>query len=122
MTEARVHIASLLAGLPVPVHPEPPEVPSGTCVIVGPAPETWAGIEPVAGRMAVGIAVSVLVPTSGGRGMLARLEDLLWQVIQTPGIQPTPGLPVLSPLERVQYGAAEFYTASIVQTVHVLCE
>jgi hypothetical protein len=121
LTEAREHVAQLLSGLPVTVHPEPPEAPSGACIILA-AGEPWAVNEPVAGRVSVQVAVTVAVPIAGGRGMLARLEDLVWLVLQTPGVQPDPGLPTVAAMGRQQLGTGDYYTATIINPVHVICD
>lgn len=119
ITEARDWVAAALDPLEITVHTAPPEAVTPPCVIVGPSGGGWVEKTRVAGRVAVSLDLTVLVPQSTGRSALDRLEDLLWQVLGCDGISPKEEI---RPPERRTWGAAECYGATVTVQVLANCE
>lgn len=117
LTEARTHIAELLRGplkdAGVVLHPEPPEVPGGTCVVLVPG-EPWATRKGLAGRWLVTVDITVLVPVAGGRSMLTRLEEVAALVAAQPGV---PGK--VRQAQKQTWANGEYYAAPIPMTVEI---
>jgi hypothetical protein len=121
LTEARHHVAALLTGTGVTVHPEPPETVGGTCLVLAPG-QPWASRKGLAGCWLVVVDITVLVPVSGGRGMLARVEDLAVTVATTPGLRPAPGQPLIARAVRQQWSGGDYFAATVAVVVEVVPE
>lgn len=117
-TLARAWVADQLAGVGVPVHPEPPETVAGVCIVLVPG-EPWATRTGLAGRWVVVVDITVLVPVQGGRTMLARLEQLAHQVAAVPALRRPPGVPDLPQAQTQKWGQGEYLAATIPTAVHI---
>lgn len=112
-TAARDVVADVLdaAGLGVTVHRAPPESLSGPCIVLVPG-DPWAARRGLSGQWQVVVDVVVMVPVHGGRSMLARLEDLTYQVAMLPLRRP-PGRPDLPRVQVQKYGQGEWLACPI---------
>lgn len=79
LTQARQHVADLLAGVGVPVHTTPPEAPTWPCVVITCGWPWLTTPHLLNGDATVHLVVRVMVGQTGRTETnLARAEELVW--------------------------------------------